>query len=196
MSFSGLKTALLRARDGALDAQGRLSASDRADLCAGFQAAVADVPERRSAAGVHERRHRARHPLAVRVRVRQRVYALGGGADGALQERDELARAVVAAADVVDGTNYTYGSTPSCSTDTGLTTCDTTFSAIDFRDAGGAVSDFEGGDQYLHGRRIVAGSSALLPPVRELLAEVHREPERFAPGASMSGPIALRAEST
>ncbi|MBW6507701.1 MAG: tRNA (adenosine(37)-N6)-threonylcarbamoyltransferase complex transferase subunit TsaD, partial [Rhodobacteraceae bacterium] len=42
MSFSGLKTALLRARDAVMH-DGRLRASDRADLCAGFQAAVADV---------------------------------------------------------------------------------------------------------------------------------------------------------
>ena len=39
MSFSGLKTALLRARDGAMDSR-TLRAADRADLCAGFQAAV------------------------------------------------------------------------------------------------------------------------------------------------------------
>ncbi|MGM0743287.1 MAG: tRNA (adenosine(37)-N6)-threonylcarbamoyltransferase complex transferase subunit TsaD [Pseudomonadota bacterium] len=43
MSFSGLKTALLRARDVLMDAQGGLTRQDRADLCAGFQAAVADV---------------------------------------------------------------------------------------------------------------------------------------------------------
>src|SRR5690606_27910823 len=43
MSFSGLKTALLRARDGLITAQGGLTRQDRADLCAGFQAAVADV---------------------------------------------------------------------------------------------------------------------------------------------------------
>jgi len=42
LSFSGLKTALLRARD-AVMVMGRLHAQDRADLCAGFQAAVADV---------------------------------------------------------------------------------------------------------------------------------------------------------
>ncbi|MDP2062103.1 MAG: tRNA (adenosine(37)-N6)-threonylcarbamoyltransferase complex transferase subunit TsaD [Phaeovulum sp.] len=42
MSFSGLKTALLRARDAVMQA-GTLRAGDRADLCAGFQAAVADV---------------------------------------------------------------------------------------------------------------------------------------------------------
>jgi N6-L-threonylcarbamoyladenine synthase len=43
MSFSGLKTALLRARDDLVAAQGGLTAQDRADLCAGFQAAVVDV---------------------------------------------------------------------------------------------------------------------------------------------------------
>jgi len=43
LSFSGLKTAVLRARDGLVDRQGGLTRQDRADLCAGFQAAVADV---------------------------------------------------------------------------------------------------------------------------------------------------------
>ena len=43
MSFSGLKTALMRARDALVAEQGGLTRRDRADLCAGFQAAVADV---------------------------------------------------------------------------------------------------------------------------------------------------------
>ncbi len=43
MSFSGLKTALLRTRDQIVADKGGLSRQDRADLCAGFQAAVADV---------------------------------------------------------------------------------------------------------------------------------------------------------
>ncbi len=43
MSFSGLKTALLRARDLAVEREGGLTARDRADLCAGFQAAVRDL---------------------------------------------------------------------------------------------------------------------------------------------------------
>ena len=43
MSFSGLKTAVLRARDGLVAAQGGLTVQDRRDLCAGFQAAVAAV---------------------------------------------------------------------------------------------------------------------------------------------------------
>jgi len=43
LSFSGLKTAVLRARDGLIATQDGLYRQDRADLCAGFQAAVADV---------------------------------------------------------------------------------------------------------------------------------------------------------
>lgn len=43
LSFSGLKTALMRARDGLVAEQGGLTRQDRADLCAGFQAAIADV---------------------------------------------------------------------------------------------------------------------------------------------------------
>ncbi|MDA7427594.1 tRNA (adenosine(37)-N6)-threonylcarbamoyltransferase complex transferase subunit TsaD [Primorskyibacter aestuariivivens] len=43
MSFSGLKTAMLRARDGIVAEKGGLGRQDRADLCAGFQTAVADV---------------------------------------------------------------------------------------------------------------------------------------------------------
>ena len=43
MSFSGLKTALLRARDALVAEKGGLTRADRADLCAGFQAAVVDV---------------------------------------------------------------------------------------------------------------------------------------------------------
>ncbi len=43
MSFSGLKTALLRARDAVIAAKGGLTVTDRRDLCAGFQRAVAEV---------------------------------------------------------------------------------------------------------------------------------------------------------
>ncbi len=43
LSFSGLKTALMRARDAVVADKGGLTRQDRADLCAGFQAAVADV---------------------------------------------------------------------------------------------------------------------------------------------------------
>ncbi len=43
MSFSGLKTAVLRARDALIAVQGGLRGQDQSDLAAGFQAAVADV---------------------------------------------------------------------------------------------------------------------------------------------------------
>ncbi|MZR12047.1 tRNA (adenosine(37)-N6)-threonylcarbamoyltransferase complex transferase subunit TsaD [Maritimibacter sp. DP07] len=43
LSFSGLKTALLRERDKLVAAQGGITKQDRADLCAAFQAAVVDV---------------------------------------------------------------------------------------------------------------------------------------------------------
>lgn len=43
MSFSGLKTALLRARDQLVTEQGGLLLQDRRDLCAAFQQAVTDV---------------------------------------------------------------------------------------------------------------------------------------------------------
>ncbi|AKS47757.1 O-sialoglycoprotein endopeptidase [Octadecabacter temperatus] len=43
MSFSGLKTAVLRARDDVISKHGGLPTQARADLCAGFQAAVTDV---------------------------------------------------------------------------------------------------------------------------------------------------------
>ncbi|MCX8509270.1 MAG: tRNA (adenosine(37)-N6)-threonylcarbamoyltransferase complex transferase subunit TsaD [Rhodobacteraceae bacterium] len=48
MSFSGLKTALLRARDALVAEKGGLTVQDRADLCAGFQAAIAAVLEEKS----------------------------------------------------------------------------------------------------------------------------------------------------
>lgn len=43
LSFSGLKTALLRARDAVVAERGGLTRSDQADLCAGFQAAIVEV---------------------------------------------------------------------------------------------------------------------------------------------------------
>ncbi len=43
LSFSGLKTAVLRARDQVVAEKGGLTRQDRADLCAGFQQAVSDT---------------------------------------------------------------------------------------------------------------------------------------------------------
>ncbi|WBU60387.1 tRNA (adenosine(37)-N6)-threonylcarbamoyltransferase complex transferase subunit TsaD [Paracoccus albus] len=59
MSFSGLKTAVLRARDDLSKTQGGLTVQDRADLCAGFQAAVADVLAGKTARAL------AAHPVPV-----------------------------------------------------------------------------------------------------------------------------------
>jgi len=43
LSFSGLKTAVIRIRDGLVAAEGGLRPADVADVCAGFQAAVSEV---------------------------------------------------------------------------------------------------------------------------------------------------------
>ena len=43
MSFSGLKTAILRARDALVAEHGGLTVADQSDLAASFQAAIADV---------------------------------------------------------------------------------------------------------------------------------------------------------
>ncbi|WP_273690979.1 tRNA (adenosine(37)-N6)-threonylcarbamoyltransferase complex transferase subunit TsaD [Ketogulonicigenium vulgare] len=51
MSFSGLKTALLRARDAVVAEKGGITVQDRADLCAAFQLAVVDI--------LHEKSRRA-----------------------------------------------------------------------------------------------------------------------------------------
>ena len=55
LSFSGLKTALLRTRDALVAEKGGITRQDRRDLCAGFQAAVADVltEKTRRALAVH-----------------------------------------------------------------------------------------------------------------------------------------------
>jgi N6-L-threonylcarbamoyladenine synthase len=59
MSFSGLKTAALRQRDALIADQGGLREQDRADLCAAFQTAVAEVLAEKA------RRALAAHPVPV-----------------------------------------------------------------------------------------------------------------------------------
>ena len=59
MSFSGLKTAALRLRDGLIAHQGGLRQQDRADLCAAFQQAMAEVLAEKS------RRALSAHPVPV-----------------------------------------------------------------------------------------------------------------------------------
>ncbi|MFY0595138.1 MAG: tRNA (adenosine(37)-N6)-threonylcarbamoyltransferase complex transferase subunit TsaD [Cognatishimia sp.] len=51
-SFSGLKTALLRARDALVAEKGGLTEQDRNDLCASFQAAVVDVMAKKTARAI------------------------------------------------------------------------------------------------------------------------------------------------
>ncbi|MCR8724507.1 tRNA (adenosine(37)-N6)-threonylcarbamoyltransferase complex transferase subunit TsaD [Frigidibacter sp. ROC022] len=52
LSFSGLKTAVLRERDRLVAGAGGLRRQDRADICAGFQAAVADVLAEKAARAI------------------------------------------------------------------------------------------------------------------------------------------------
>ena len=70
MSFSGLKTAVLRTRDGVIAEHGGLSAQDQADLAAGFQAAVADV--------LAEKSRRAMGEYLVLSPVRPALCVAGG----------------------------------------------------------------------------------------------------------------------
>ncbi len=80
MSFSGLKTALLRARNALLEAQGGLTAQDVADLSAGFQAAVCDVltEKSRRALTLFKERHPDTPPLLA--------VAGGVAANGAIRD--------------------------------------------------------------------------------------------------------------
>lgn len=67
LSFSGLKTAVLRQRDALVGTQGGLFRQDRADLCAAFQAAVAEVlaAKARRAIGVYMKENPTEPVLAV-----------------------------------------------------------------------------------------------------------------------------------
>lgn len=82
LSFSGLKTAALRARDRLMEAAGGLRASDRRDLCAAFQAAVADILAEKS---------RRALSLARAMAPGLRGFAVAGGvaANAAIRARLE-----------------------------------------------------------------------------------------------------------
>ncbi len=79
MSFSGLKTALLRARDDVVADKGGLTPADQADLSAGFQAAITDVliEKTRRALALYLERAPATPTLAV---------AGGVAANGAIRD--------------------------------------------------------------------------------------------------------------
>ncbi|WP_183526042.1 tRNA (adenosine(37)-N6)-threonylcarbamoyltransferase complex transferase subunit TsaD [Yoonia ponticola] len=83
MSFSGLKTAMLRARDGiVLEKQG-LTKADQADLSAGFQAAITDVLVEKSRRALTE---------YLTLRPATPTLAVAGGVAANGQIRDGLQR--------------------------------------------------------------------------------------------------------
>jgi N6-L-threonylcarbamoyladenine synthase len=82
MSFSGLKTALRRARDAVIAEKGGLTVQDRADLSASFQVAVADT--------LAEKTRRA--CIAFGRPVAQPVLAVAGGVAANSVIRDALQR--------------------------------------------------------------------------------------------------------
>ncbi len=93
LSFSGLKTAVVRARDALVAAQGGLWRQDVADLCAGFQAATAEVLAAKTARAL--RRFRAAHPGA-------QGFAVAGGVAA-----NACLRAALAAAARAEGVSLT-----------------------------------------------------------------------------------------
>ncbi|MEO1294171.1 MAG: tRNA (adenosine(37)-N6)-threonylcarbamoyltransferase complex transferase subunit TsaD, partial [Pseudomonadota bacterium] len=73
LSFSGLKTALVRARDELVSGQGGLWPQDRANLCASFQAAVGDVLAEKSRRALET--YLASHPTDPAIAVAGGVAA-------------------------------------------------------------------------------------------------------------------------
>jgi N6-L-threonylcarbamoyladenine synthase len=85
LSFSGLKTAVRRARDRLVVAQGGLWLQDRADLCAAFQSAVVDT--------LGEKTRRACALFASRHGARTLAVAGGVAANAAIRARLEAVAA-------------------------------------------------------------------------------------------------------
>jgi N6-L-threonylcarbamoyladenine synthase len=84
LSFSGLKTAARRARDLLVAADGGLSRADRADLCAGFQAAVAETLAAKARRALEA--FAALHPAAPRALAVAGGVAANGAIRAALAE--------------------------------------------------------------------------------------------------------------
>ncbi|MFK7874964.1 MAG: tRNA (adenosine(37)-N6)-threonylcarbamoyltransferase complex transferase subunit TsaD [Paracoccaceae bacterium] len=84
LSFSGLKTAVLRARDTLIDAQSGLTQQDRADLCACFQDAVSDVLAKKTRRAIERyARLNSTHPslcvaggVAANLEIRQALKSV------------------------------------------------------------------------------------------------------------------------
>ena len=70
MSFSGLKTALLRTKDSIIEAQGGLYKDDRSDFCASFQAAICDVLGEKSCRALDQ---------YMALEPKEPVFAVAGG---------------------------------------------------------------------------------------------------------------------
>lgn len=79
MSFSGLKTAILRARDSVVAAKGGLTTQDQADLSASFQAAITDVLTEKTRRALDE---------YLKLRPATPSFAIAGGvaANGAVRD--------------------------------------------------------------------------------------------------------------
>jgi tRNA N6-adenosine threonylcarbamoyltransferase len=77
LSFSGLKTAVRRARERLVAAQGGVTRADRADLCAGFQAAISET--------LAEKTRRACAAFAGRHGATALAVAGGVAANGAIR---------------------------------------------------------------------------------------------------------------
>ena len=92
LSFSGLKTAVLRARDELIARQGGITVQDRSDLCAGFQQAVADV--------LAEKSRRALQMYLSQPNGQNAFAVVGGVAANATLRR------ALAAVSAVSGTNF------------------------------------------------------------------------------------------
>ncbi|MAI58311.1 MAG: tRNA (adenosine(37)-N6)-threonylcarbamoyltransferase complex transferase subunit TsaD [Rhodobacteraceae bacterium] len=84
LSFSGLKTALLRKRNELVDEQGGLYEKDRADFCASFEAAVCDVLVEKS------RRALAKY---LELRPNTPVFCVAGGVAANQRIRTKLEHA-------------------------------------------------------------------------------------------------------
>jgi N6-L-threonylcarbamoyladenine synthase len=89
MSFSGLKTAILRARNAIVVEKGGLTPQDQADLSAGFQVAVTDVLSEKTrraldvylATGPHKPSFAIAGGVAANVAIRDQLTALCAGLD-------------------------------------------------------------------------------------------------------------------
>ena len=87
MSFSGLKTALRRERDRLIAEKGGITPTDRADMCAGFQLAIADV--------LAEKTRRACEAFSETYSPNTPIVAVAGGVAANSMIREKL-QAVVA----------------------------------------------------------------------------------------------------